>query len=80
MKGEIKKYLDFVFQDFPETDEVIEEKERLLKHMEEVHTQRLSEGVSKLDAMEDALDAVGDIRELHRKFGKKNPRRHTPSW
>jgi vacuolar-type H+-ATPase subunit I/STV1 len=74
MKNEINKYLDFFFQDFPETEEVMTEKTRILKHMEEVHKKELTDGESKLDAMEAALDAVGDIRELHRRFGKKKTR------
>jgi hypothetical protein len=77
VKSEIDKYLDFVFQDFPETEEVLTEKKRILAYMEDIHRRKLSDGESKLDAMEAALDAVGDIRELNRKFGRKKTRGYT---
>jgi hypothetical protein len=69
--SEITKYLEFVFKDFPETEEVAAEKEKILGHMQDVYKEKLSFGSAKVDALEAALDAVGDIRELHRKLEVK---------
>lgn len=64
MIDKIRKYLDKLFADVPNTKEVQDAKDELYNNMIERYADCLKDGMDEQEAYDNVIDSLGDIREL----------------
>lgn len=64
MIDKIRKYLDKLFADAPNTKEVQDAKDELYNNMIERYADCLKDGMDEQEAYDSVIDSLGDIREL----------------
>lgn len=72
MNERIRKYLDELFADAPETRKAMELKEEMLQNSMEKYQDLLSEGYSEEDAYKNVIGSIGDVTELFEDLEEKN--------
>ena len=70
-KQRIISFVNQLFEDVPNSNLVIEQKEELKSHLEERIADYMAGGISFEDAFSKAKDDLGDVGELVREFEKK---------
>lgn len=72
MNERIRKYLDELFADAPETRKAMELKEEMFQNSMEKYQDLLSEGYSEEDAYKNVIGSIGDVTELFEDLEEKN--------
>ena len=64
MDDKLRRYIDGLFKEYPQTKSVVELKEEMLQNLREKHEDLLHEGKSEEAAFNIAVAGIGDINEL----------------
>ncbi len=70
MDEKLRKYVDGLFQETPQTKKVVELKEEMLQNLIEKYRDLISEGKSEEAAFNIAVAGIGDINELVKDMNK----------
>lgn len=65
----VKKYLDMMFKDLPQTEKVFKAKQELLQMMEDKYTELINAGKSENEAVGTVISEFGNLDELADSLG-----------